>query len=46
MKRYYVFVSGELLIQGEYGFVTTFICHDTFPEEKHLQIGCDAALYV
>lgn len=49
MKHYYVFVSGELLIQREYGFVTTlttFICHDTFPEEKHIQIACDATLCV
>lgn len=46
MKHCYVFVSGELLIQREYSFVTTFICRDTFPEEKHLQFGCDAALCV
>lgn len=46
MKHYYVFMSSELLIQREYSFVTTFICHDTFPEGKHIQIGCDAALCV
>lgn len=46
MKHCYVFVSGELLIQREYSFVTTFICHDTFPEEKHIQFGCDAGLCV
>lgn len=46
MKHYHVFVSSELLIQREYSFITTFICHDTFPEEKHIQIGYDAALCV
>lgn len=44
MRNYYVFVSGELLIWTEYSFVTTFICHETFPEGKHIRVGCDTAL--